>query len=411
MPKDAETTAEPAVAEPSTAETTETAEPSTTEAEPTEGGSFEHVDLDMTAKERAAWLDKGTVPERFNGPEEEPAPKPGKNNDTEKPAAGKKGGKSEKPAASSTSTAPKGEDAETTVPASETGEEGKASQPKQPAKPGSGAERRIPQLSREISDLLAQRKQLRQELDDLAKQKNGGGETAPAPKPSPVGQAAETALPKKPNENDYKTYAEYETAKDKYWSDLLELERTNTQKAVQESVQTAIDAYRKDSEKAAEQQRVDQYNREVTESWQKRTADAQKRHAEDFLAVAEGAADLPINKTMDAYILKSEYGAEILYRLGKDFLEGGEIAKEIAALDAYETMERLVEIKNEIAVEMKPKEAPKPVLPRVTKTPVDLGGKNAAPVDEAEAALDAEDFAKYRQIMNKRDRDRATAPQ
>ena len=383
MPEDVETS----VVEETPAESspTDTQEPSS--------GIFDHVDLDMADAEREEWLAKGTIPERFKDLKEAEAPNKEQKAETVKP---KSATKTEKP---ETKEPPK-TSAETTETegASETPVE--TSDPASAKPPGAKAEQRKKQLAAQIQEQLAERKRLDTEIADRQR-KIAELNKAPAAPARPATPASE--LPKKPKQDDFPTWDEYEAAKDKYFEDLLAIKTSDLTKNQAQIVKDAIQADRKERETAEQQAQIQETNKQLENSWKKRLAATAKRHPEDFKEAA--FVQFPngtFTPAMDEFLLESDHGAEILYRLGKDYLEGGDEAERIGKLNPYRAAVALGEIEKQIAEELKPP-VTKPVLPRATKPPTDLGGKNAAPEDEADAALQSGDFKKYSRIMNERE--------
>lgn len=371
----------------------EESSPSDQNAEPT----FDTVEMpDMTEAEHASWLKSGKLPERFMPKEQKD--KKGKP-DSEAIAAAKAKEKAEADAkAKKEGKASKSAAQAETETASETDDTNDQDSGNKDDKKPKGAEKRKLQLSEEIADLLKQRKEAESALAEVRRQK-AETENGPAPAAKPAKEETKAAdgkleRPKKPLQRDFDTWDDYETARDKYFEDVLAIERQELTKAQERLVREAIEADRKDREKVQTQAQIQEANKKIEDSWKKRLVETQRRHPDDFDAVFS----VKVNATADQYLLKIPEGAEVLYYLGTHKEE----AEEIFGLDAYETMERLVPLRSQIIEDLKPKEK-KPVIPRSTKPPHDVGGKNAAPSDELDGALDRDDFATYQREGNRRE--------
>lgn len=303
-----------------------------------------------TDAQRSAWLETG-----------EP-PKPAAPAAAEKPAAGEKPG---------------------TAPDSATGKQ-------EQAKPGrKTAEGRKAELTAEIQDLLRKRAELRAEVDGKP-----GDKAAPPPEKKPSAEA-----PKEPKVEDFDTYEAYIKALAKFEADQLFAERQQQQ------------------QKATSDAKVAEQNKAIEASWKQRVNEAIAQHA-DFADVAFGQA-IPINDTTDGFILDSPQGALILYKLGSDL----ELAGKIAAMTPYQTVRELVKLEAELsgsaAAAAKTGDggsastaadkggaagtAPKKKTTTAPPPATDLRATNTSAEDEADAAIAAGDFARYKRIMDARD--------
>ncbi len=369
-------------------------------SEPDAIETFETVDMaDMTEAERSTWLAKGTVPDRYK-PKAQAKPKD-KEESTAAKAAKDKETADAKAKADTSADPDKGKETEA---ASETA--GKDKQKPSEEKPkGEAAERRIAQLSKQIQDGLKEKKTVTADVEkakaELAEVQKKLAE-AGLPKTEKVEKASDL---KRPRMKDFGTDDEYEVALDAYerQRDLLAAERSL--KAVNE----ALEKDRTERTQAQERQRVEEANRKIEDTWKKQVRASTERH-DDFADVAL-ADDIPgliegdIDAVMDSFILKKEWGSEVLYYLG----EHKDEAQEIHDMEPYDKVIALGKIHGDIVAKLKGtagkdkgKEAAEeaPPITRAPKPPTDLSSKKAAPVNEVEAAIDNDDFADYRAKAN-----------
>jgi len=231
----------------------------------------------------------------------------------------------------------------------------------------SGAEKRIKQL-------LSRNKELQ---DQLAKaqpaEKGVAVAVPPAEKPGARVEAAQEPTPEA-----YETYEEYVRA------------------LTDHRIASAIKADREAQAKAAKQVEIEKQNQVIAEGWQKRVAEATKRHP-DFVEVAlDTTLPIPVGSVIDAFLLESESGSEVLYHLGQN---PDEITR-IAALKPIAQARELVKIELTLSGQ------PIPPARKITSAPpppTEVSGKATAPADEAAAALERGDFASYRRTMNARE--------
>lgn len=262
---------------------------------------------------------------------------------------------------------------ETEKPAdSETATPDKSIQEKRPRK---GGEERKVELGAEIQALLKTRAEL--EADIEVKR----GEKKAAPPPAAETKVVEKpAAPVKPKLENFKTFAEFDAANDAY---VLELVQFN----VKETVSAA---------RAEEQQSA--VEKTLREAWDVQVAEAREEHA-DYVEVAFSKTT-PITRTMDGFILKAgNNGARILYKLGEnDSAEG----KRIAALDPYDQVEALGEIKRSLTT---PEKKTAPVKKHTAAPPpaTNLGSRETEHADPEQAALNRGDYATYTKLANARE--------
>jgi hypothetical protein len=254
-------------------------------------------------------------------------------------------------------------------------------------KPTQNAETRAAQLEAEIAEmkrqkaeriqaLLNERRQLKEELSKSAETPKS--ESQPEPK-------AATERPKRPKFDDFDgDYDKYEQALDQYEEKLADWKFAAR-------LETERQKFIKDQQKQA----IEKHNATVRQTWDKGVAES-KSHHDDFDEVVR-SLDLPLNQLMDQYLLNSEQGPEMLYRLCKDPKE----AERISKLPGFACLDALAEMKLKISEESKGS-LPK-TLTSAKPPGTQLSGVNRGAEDEAEAALETGDTERYMEIMNRRD--------
>jgi len=267
-------------------------------------------------------------------------------------------------------------------PAGETGT-GSDPGPKQDAKSGSDAERRIKGLLAEIKELKAKAAP--------APSNDSAAAAAGESKSEKKEQPKELVAPVQPKSGDFKgedAWEQYEAARDKYLADLLVYARA-----------LALQDFRAEQEtretKRAEQARVDQINQELTKSWVDRVKAVHAKYADAADVMTD---QVPVNNAADGYILKSPVGAELFYHLAKNPAE----AQRIFALDAFDTVEALIELKGKLGGSSKTI-APSKKVTSAPPTETVLDGRATAPADPRGAAIAAGDFARFAELENARE--------
>lgn len=282
---------------------------------------------------------------------------------------------------------------------SENAAESEAAQQQESKGKGKGAEDRIKQL-------IAEKKELERKLAEKAEQKPEGKETKPAE--SSTAKPAEQKLeaPKKPKLDDFKTYEEYDAAKDKYFEDLADYK--------------AMERLNKHIQQQAQQARNQQLAQQLTDA-RTRYADADQVIAPAAKAIMEDAAIPPVVKAM---VDDSPVMLDVLYKLGK-----GELSKFVETartkpLDAVRQLAALeAELKGTVKestgkqaargadgkfakaeeAEAPAKETPKETVTKAPPPPREVGGRGSQPPDEVQAAVKANDFRTFRNAQNRRD--------
>lgn len=302
----------------------------------------------MTDEQRSAWLETGEVPTPADG---ESAPPESAADEAE------------------TTLATDGEDRESQDP-----------------KPKKGAESRKPRLAAEIQDLLAKRAEARREYEAEVARLEAVKANKQAPSPSaPVAETGEAFTepePEPPNDDDFDDLESLRAAERDYERKARAWE---ARKAVFEDRQARQQQERKTQEAAAQ--------KELAAAWANRVNQAKARH-KDFEQVAFNK-DLPLNAKAIDRIPKSQHGAEVLYYLGSK----PEEAARIARLDPDETVLALADIERAIAGTLPKTKTVTGALP----PPAEIGGNGKTPDDPVQAALTSGDFARYQELMNKRD--------
>jgi len=239
-----------------------------------------------------------------------------------------------------------------------------------------------------IKELLARTKELERRLEEGSKPKTEEAKqtVSPAKQPEPKSE-----MPKKPKLDDFKTYDEYEEAKDKYYEELADFkaeqrlqrfQQEEAKKAALKEFKTKLDnakeIYGSDSEK-------------VIDSTAKSIFESDK-----------------VNPGVKARITRSSVFPHLMFVLGGDatkleaFLEKAETGKEPwEALDEITVLEQ--QIKNELGKPVK-KETETPS--KETKAPPpahEVTAHSGPPPDEEERALKAGDMRAFKQARNRRD--------
>jgi hypothetical protein len=246
------------------------------------------------------------------------------------------------------------------------------------------------------------------ELKLLRKEAQKGAEPESKPKEAPekTVKPADEKAPKKPQEKDFKTWEEYEAAKDSYLEEMADYK-----------AQKRLEAYQS-------QQRQEAAQKEM----QSRLDAAKARYGDgsDVTIVETAKAifqDQAIPGPIREVLNESDVLIDVLYTLGKDseglaeFLElakskpgaamrkavlieklvSEELAKGGGKPAAGETPERNSDGK---FVSTKPPEKKNTSAP---PPPKETSGRSGPPADEVEGAVKSGDFASYRAAANRRD--------
>jgi len=257
--------------------------------------------------------------------------------------------------------------------------------PEKPAEAPKPAEEPQP----DVKALEAENKRLAAELETL--RKSPASVSAPKgdepPKPKRHDLDSKTGLPL------YATDEAFEEARDKWVFEKASREtRTTIAKEQAEA-------------KAAEQNKIIerrlQNSLEIAQKKHKDFADVLKLETKDGKTVfnADAVKAIKNNGVLDAWILDSEVGAEILYHLCKNPDE----VQRIQALGPFAAARELTKMElqlSESSAPAKPEE--KPAAPvKVPPSPAaSIGGKATGPVDEEAAAVEAGDFSRYKKAAD-----------
>jgi hypothetical protein len=271
----------------------------------------------------------------------------------------------------------------------ETPEESGRSKGNQEAGKGKGVEARIEQLDSKIQELqarLARKADLERQLDS-----DSGAKTAPPPVTET--KSAELKAPVKPRVEEFKTWDEYEAAKDKYSEDLTDY---RVSKAIQED--------RAQRAEEAKKQQQESEGKQAAEKWNKQVESAAKEHS-DWNDVIAPVKDLvgkdPRFQAGASFLLESEAGAEILYHLGSNPDE----ASQIAAMSPIKQIAALARIELSLTKPAQSVKTP-PGPKKVTETPPppsELAGRNQLAPDPLAAAREADDIEEIFRLANAKD--------
>jgi hypothetical protein len=244
-----------------------------------------------------------------------------------------------------------------------------------------------------IKELLADNKRLNAELESARK--------APTVAPAKVEEVA------KPHRNDvdaktgqpmYASDAAFEEAQEKYLTAKITADVEKRQA------------------KAQSDARIADQNKIIQQRWQNSLKIANENHAdfkEKLKIDDKGKFNNPVlqsiktNGTLDAWILDSDIGAELLYY----FSDKQDEVDRIQSLNPFAAARELTRLEEKLTgtAAPPPKEEEKPderSSPNVSKAPApaaSIAGKGTAPVDEEEAAVKSEDFKRYQRVANAED--------
>lgn len=257
------------------------------------------------------------------------------------------------------------------------------------------AKERSAQLDAEIAELnekLAKRAELRKQVAQPDDKKTAAPSTA---------EAKDGKAPVKPKQEDFKTWDEYEEARDKYFEDLADHKAA---KAIAD-------------DRAARQQ-------EAAQKALQEKVDEGKQRYPDFEKVVAPAAkalmsDPEIPDLVKLMINDSPVFTDLLYVMGSDPAELSDFltlakVKPLDALRKIAVSEELIrqelagksekrrdadgKFKSDVVAEKKSTEAPPP--------PKEVGGRGAAAGDEVDQAFKNGDVRAFRAAQNRRDLER-----
>jgi hypothetical protein len=270
-----------------------------------------------------------------------------------------------------------------------------------------------------LKEVLADQKKLRlerekdQELIRELTRKLSGPSALQTSQPAPEAAKVETGKPVRPKLTDvdpktgqplFKTFTDYELALEKYSDDRDAWLESETFKKVTEH-----------STKAQKEKETAEAEKVIAELFGKRVNEVRQKHA-DFDQVAL-RKDLPVVKgsTVEAYILDSDRGAEVLYFLGQHPEEVTRLTGLIGDLDAQGNFTRigpglsaLAQARELFKIEqaLTPVEKPAPKPPSTARPvtqapppPHQVSGKAPAS-DPVEQAVKEGDFAAFRDAEN-----------
>jgi len=254
--------------------------------------------------------------------------------------------------------------------------------------------------------------QLRARVRELEAELRGRREAGEVSEPEPVEDpepAKAEELRARPRAEDkakdgspkYKSWEEYE-------DDLLAWNREKT----------LIEYEERSSKRTAEAQIADT-NKLIEQSWKERADKARRAH-EDFddALRSDVIKQIQSGSLLDEWVLDSELGAEILYYFYENPAEldkfkdvkgptpGARRAKVRRMLVEIESKLSTEQPENAEEVERAPRTVATKTEPRITRTPPpvrEIGGRGAAPIDRARAAVANDDVGAYIEEQNRRD--------
>jgi hypothetical protein len=255
-------------------------------------------------------------------------------------------------------------------------------------KPKKGAESRKAQLSAEIQDLLAKRAKAREEYEaelaelEAARAKKQAKSPDASGEPPASGDTFDEPEPEPPNEDDFEDL-----------ESLRKAEREYERKARAWEARRAVFEERRRQTQQADQQRRQAAEQRLAQEWAQKVQQAKARY-KDFEQVAFNEK-LPLNPKAVERIPRMTHGADVLHYLGSH----PDQAAELARLGPDDTVLALADIERAIATTLPKTKTVTGALP----PPPEIGGSKTTPDDPVEAALSAGDFARYQELMNKRD--------
>ena len=289
----------------------------------------------------------------------------------------------------------KGEDSATSKPVDEESSESAAPVPETgTSKTGRSVEKRIDKLT-------AEREALRKELDAL---KAAGKQDARTPEPSSVPQPAEAPnqRPKRPKQEDFNTWNEYQAADDKYLEDLADFKAS--QKIEEHTAKLRQEA--------------------ATQAMQVKLNEAKSRYGEEAEPKIVNTAktvfeDQKVPPAIKAAIGRSEVLVDALYVMGSDADELSSFVH-LAATDPIEALRKWFTVEELVKKELgksKPESPPEtaprtsdgrfqPVRKSAPAPTTELNGNSSPGGDERERAANTGNVRGFFAEGNRRDMQR-----
>lgn len=249
-----------------------------------------------------------------------------------------------------------------------------------------GLQDRIGGLTREKYDTIRERDDARAQIADLQR-RLAALQTTPPPSSPTTPEPVKIDVGPKPKEEDFKTFGEYLEARDVYNEKAI-LARVEAERKVSDAARAA-----KDQADAAAR---DHQQREST--FQTRF-NAARAKIENFDAIIQAGANLPVGPMMTEAIKDSEVGPEIMVYLAQNPQE----AERIAALGPGPQIKAIGRIEERIASkasapEPKQTPAPAPVVAKpVSKAPAPPATVGGSPT-KSTVDLNEADFATYKAV-------------
>lgn len=240
-----------------------------------------------------------------------------------------------------------------------------------------------------IQELLEENRQLRLKTEPRTDGKQDSSPAASAAKPEPAKLRPEPKLDDK-NEQGQPKYAT--------WDDWFADTRKWDREAARMEATQASEQSRKDAE-------VETQKRSHADKWMTQIDEARKEF-KDFDQVAltrEIGEKIPPGSVIEAYILRRNDGAKMLYHLGQH----PEKIAEVLKMDPFDQSEALIAISRGFAGNgsAKPGDKPEPPAKKISQAPappVVVGGSAGPVPDEVEQSVKDEDMAAYRHARRSR---------
>jgi hypothetical protein len=277
---------------------------------------------------------------------------------------------------------------------------------KQAGKPN--AEQRKAELNNEIRDLIRKRDELKRETSGTRDGKQES-QAAPEVKTPPEKKAEATPKPQRTDKDDkgqwkFKTEEEFQDAREEWLRAELKRELAETSK------QTAQEQ---------EQQRA----REVIQREQTKRVEAARKTYADFDDVALNP-DLPLKagSALDAFILDSPHGTDVLYHLGKNLAEleriqgkpvlnqDGSVKGFTGGLTPVRQVAEFTKIEAQFSKDdggnskssgAEKSDPPAPPKTQAAKPPREVGGWGTQSEDPLYSAAEAKDFRSFKAESNR----------
>lgn len=244
----------------------------------------------------------------------------------------------------------------------------------------------------ELKELTGQAAAAKAELEaaraELARvTKETAGKTAAI---APEGKSSDAGALVRPRMDDpkYKTFKDYDEAKDAYFEKLLANAVEGVTKKQAEAIESRLAGLRKQEEDAEANVRKAAEDSALREDFSNKVREAKKRHSDIVDVIFNSGINVLFkdHPEADAFVLDSDHSPELLYKLASDMKE----AKRIIGLPPLRALRELTLMEAAIASESKGSESK---TPRGAKPPSPIGGAGGG--SNAQGGPD-ETFAQYK---------------